>query len=293
MPPLTEPIARIGFFAGIDPKLLKKVAESAVVCDYEKGQVIVKEGETGLGMYVVLRGRVAVTRHRNGAAVRLAELGPEQCFAETSLIDEKPRSDTATALQETECLLFTRESFLALMSKNPQLAIRLARSLAERLRMTDEPGRVPPRHDARAIANGAASPALEGTRKAAIQQRLLSMFEWLYTAKAFTRFSVALLGCPVEGIAANLIEEIRVGEVKALILPADEAVDVRIEAYAEGSFGLHLFTPESPSPIRFEPVRIQAGDRFVFSLAAGHGADSNCSARLRRDSTPSTSRSIS
>jgi CRP-like cAMP-binding protein len=276
MPPLTEPIGRIGFFAGIEPKLLKKVAESALVCDYEKDQVIVREGDPGLGMYVILRGRVAVSKHKNGATVRLAELGPEQCFAETSLIDEKPRSDTATAIQETECLLFTRDSFLALMSKNPQLAIRLARSLAERLRLTDDPGRIAAKAvNGTPVANGISS-APDGTRKAAVQQRLLSMFEWLYTAKAFTRFSVALLGCPVEGVAANLIDEIRVGDVKALILPAGEASDVRIEAYSAGSFGLHVFTPQSPSPIRFDPVPIQPGDRFVFSLpdmtlaSAGH-----------------------
>jgi hypothetical protein len=57
-----------------------------------------------------------------------------------------------------------------------------------------------------------------------------------------------------------------VGDVKALILPAGESVDLRIEAYAAGTFGLHVFTPESPSPIRFEPVSIQPGDRFMFSL---------------------------
>lgn len=286
MSPLMEPIGRIEFFAGIDRKLLKKVAESAIVCDYEKGEVIVREGEMGLGMYVILRGRVEVTKDRNGTQVRLAELGPEQFFAEMSLIDEKPRSATITTLEETGCLLFTRDSFVTLMGKNPQLAIRLARSLAERLRRTDDLSRAMPAPpavssppsaaetagspgtDKSTGMNGSAGVLSEATGKAAMQQRLLRVFEWLYTAKAFTRFSVALLGCPVEGTASNLIEEIRVGDLKALILPTDEPVEMRIEAYGAGSFNLHVFTPEHPSPVRFEPVAIQPGDRFVFSLPA-------------------------
>lgn len=259
MPPLTEPIGRTAFFAGIDRKLLKKVAESAIVCAYEKGEVIVREGEMGPGMYVIMRGRVEETKYRNGSRIPLAELGPKEFFAETSLVDDKPRSATVTTLEETECLLFTRDSFLQLMGKNPQLAIRLARSLAERLRgIDDRNGNAP-------AWNGSIS---ETSGKAAVQQRLLNIFAWLYTAKAFTRFSVALLGCPVEGMASNLIEEIRVGEVKALILPAGEPVEMRIEAYDAGCFNLYVFTPEGPSPVRFDPVAIQRGDRFTLRLPA-------------------------
>src|SRR5206468_271995 len=114
MSPLMEPIGRIEFFQGIDRKLLKKVAESAIVCDYEKGETIVKEGEMGLGMYVILKGRVEVTKDKDGGSIRLAELGPDQFFAEMSLIDEKPRSASITTIEETECLLFTRDSFMTL-----------------------------------------------------------------------------------------------------------------------------------------------------------------------------------
>ena len=46
--------------------------------------------------------------------------------------------------------------------------------------------------------------------------------------RAFTRFSVAMLGCPVEGFASNTFAEIRAGDVKALVLPWDEPVDMRI-----------------------------------------------------------------
>jgi CRP/FNR family cyclic AMP-dependent transcriptional regulator len=269
MPPLTDAIGKVDFFAGIDRSLLKKMTESAVFCGYEKGEVIVREGETGLGMYVILRGRVQITKDKAGAPVRVAELGPEQFFAEMSLIDEKPRSATVTTVEETECLLFTRDSFLKLMNQNPQLAIRLARSLAERLRNTDDLGRTtpvqPPAHSV--AANGVATNGAVGSSvKAAIEEKLLNIFQRLYTAKAFTRFSVAMLGCPVEGTAPNLIQEIRVGDVKALIFPAGQLVEVQIHAHGAGSFKLNVFTPEASAPVRFDPVAILPGDRFVLTL---------------------------
>jgi CRP-like cAMP-binding protein len=292
MSAVREPIAKMDFFAGLDRKLLRKVEESAIVCQYGKGEVIVKEGEMGLGMFVILRGRVEVTENRNGLEARLAELGPEQFFAEMSLIDDKPRSATITTIEETECLLMTRDSFVKLMEKNPQLSIRLARVLAQRLRQANERSQAAasqqpalaasasPSASAAAqaaasvvpvVSNGlnhaACNTAVDSSAKAAVQQKLLAAFEWLYTMKAFTRFSVAVLGCPVEGTASNLIEEIRVGDVKALILPAGEPVEMHIEAYGAGAFNLHYFTPENSGVARFGPVGIQPGDLFTFTAS--------------------------
>ena len=283
--PLTQSLATMDFFAGLDRKLLRKLEESAIVCQYEAGEVIIREGEMGLGMYVILSGGVEVSKLRAGVPAVLAQLGPEQFFAEMSLIDDKPRSATITTREETSCLLITRDSFTQLMEKNPQLSIRLARVLAERLRQADErsqavaPAPVPvvvlPVAPAITVSNGsviangtygATSPSTTPTGKAAVQQSLLNAFERLYMAKAFTRFSVAVLGCPVEGHASNLIEEFRVGEVKALVLPADQAVQLAIEAYGAGAFNLHVFTPETHTPRRFGPIAIQPRDRFMLQL---------------------------
>jgi hypothetical protein len=192
-----------------------------------------------------------------------------------SLIEDEPSATTITTMEETECLLITRESFKQLMNKNPRLAIHLARILVERLGRADEFGQVAVDAPPGATNQGAASPAwsnssaagVSGTSvKAAIEERMLSTFERLYMVKAFTRFSVAVLGCPVEGTTSNLVDEIRVGEVKALIVPAGEPVEVRIEAIGAGSFNLHVFTPELAAPIRFGPVPIQPRDLFTLRL---------------------------
>ena len=281
---LKELFQRIDFFSGLDDKILRKLGEAAVTRQYGKDEVIVRQGEMGLGLYIIVRGRVKVEREQSGGPpIKVAELAAEQFFAEMSIVDNKPRSATVTTMEETECLLLTRDSFVTLMQKYPEIPIRVARLLAERLRAADERLAAEPPKPAPSGATNGSKPAetAQGDRAAAgaepaspaakekVQSSLLNAFQNLYTMKAFTRFSVAVLGCPVEGSAANLVDEIRVGEVKALILPAAEPVCMRITAREPGSFTLHVFVPGREGPVRFGPVAVRPEDDVTLSLDEG------------------------
>ncbi|MCU1329844.1 MAG: hypothetical protein JWN34_5214 [Bryobacterales bacterium] len=278
---LSEIIRNIEFFAGLDQKTLRRIEQSAIVCQFGPDEVIIKEGELGLGMYVVISGKVEVLKKIPGGKLKLAELGPSQFFAEMSLIDDKPRSATVATLEATECLLLTRDSLLKLMDRSPQIALRMAKMLAARLRVAGEkqasvpPKPVLPPEAAATNGNGhhAPDPADDicprpGSAKAAIQDQLVGAFSAVYALKAMTRFSVAVLGCPVEGFAANAIDEIRLGDVKVFILPAGESVHLAISAWAEGNFNLHVFHPQSVTPLRFGPVPIAESDSFTLNLPA-------------------------
>jgi len=81
---------------------------------------------------------VTVDREENGTTIRVAELGAEQFFAEMSVIDNRPRSATITTLEDTECMVLTRDSFMRLMMKYPEIPIRLARLLADRIRVVNQ-----------------------------------------------------------------------------------------------------------------------------------------------------------
>lgn len=267
---MKEIIRKIDIFAGLDEKLLSKLADTAITSTYTSNKVIIRQGETGIGMYFILRGRVAIIRNHAGQEHRLAEIGPNHFVAEMALIDDKPRSASIVTTEETECLLFTRDTFLRLMDKHPALALRLARVLADRLRTAQD------RLDEHATATATpaplpVSPSNDATMKGNVQKKLLEIFGMLYTLKAFTRFSVAVLGCPVEGHCADAVETIRLGDVKAIVLPVTGSVELAIDAYAAGQFQLHLFHPEHfeegpPKPLRFEPVAIQPGDHFTLTL---------------------------
>ena len=272
---MKEIIRKIDIFGGLDDKLLSKVAETATTHTWSRDEVIIREGEAGIGMYFLVRGQVAMA----GSSADRQDLNAEQFLAEVTLMslsDHKPRLASIISVTETECLLLPRDTFLRLMEKYPALSIRLARILAERLRAAQDRPHAPRFASAPAPAAAAASAAPSpeeggGGMKADVQKKLIETFEMLYTLKAFTRFSVAILGCPVEGDGANALEVIRLGDVKAVLLPSSGRVQMGIEAYGAGEFQLHVFHPSRfaggpPRALRFDPVPIQPNDRFTLTL---------------------------
>jgi CRP-like cAMP-binding protein len=287
-------ITKIDFFSGLDDKIQRKISDACIMRQFTRNETIVRQGEMGLGLYVIAKGHVKVDRDQGGVRMQVAELGPEQFFGEMSLLDNKPRSATVTGIDETECLLLTRDSFVRLMNKYPEIPIRMARVLAERLRLANEklaaapapvvtapaasvpatsasPQPVPTAPQPATTPNGASpatAPAPAGA-KAQIHNQLLQTFQSLYTLKALSRFSVAVLGCPVEGLAGNTVDQIRVGDVKALFFPAGEPVEMRIAAHEPGSFTLDVFTPSSEAPYHFGPVALDQHDDVRMTLLSG------------------------
>jgi CRP-like cAMP-binding protein len=97
---------------------------------YEAGKVIMREGEAGICMYVVLKGRVAI-------AIRdkiVEMIGPGGTFGEMALVDQSPRTATAGASEDSVLLSIHRKALLDLVRSHPAFGIALMRGVAERLR---------------------------------------------------------------------------------------------------------------------------------------------------------------
>jgi CRP-like cAMP-binding protein len=101
---------------------------------FKAGDVIIRENDEGETAYIIERGRVKVTREIEGREIHLAELGPGEPFGEMSMIDEKPRSATVTALEDIVAREVHRETFFRSLQSDPDVAIHLLRALFERLR---------------------------------------------------------------------------------------------------------------------------------------------------------------
>jgi len=93
-------------------------------------RTIMKEGEKGGFMYVVVKGNVAVSI--KSKVVERA--GPGGVFGEMALVDQSPRAASAVAETDAELLPVYRDDFLSLVKTKPAFAVSLLRSLAERLR---------------------------------------------------------------------------------------------------------------------------------------------------------------
>jgi hypothetical protein len=101
---------------------------------YEAGDVIVQENDCGDTAYIIDHGQVEVSKELDGQKVHLAYLGAGEIFGEMSLIDEKPRSATVTAVTETVVSEIRRDDFFHRLQTDPKVALTLLQVLFERLR---------------------------------------------------------------------------------------------------------------------------------------------------------------
>ena len=108
--------------------LARALAQTTV--RYERNKVIVKEGQAGVTMYVVLEGRLAVSIQDK----LVEKIGPGGVFGEMALVERTPR--LATVVSETDCglLAIGRNTFLDLIKASPDFAVSLLGAVGDRAR---------------------------------------------------------------------------------------------------------------------------------------------------------------
>jgi CRP/FNR family cyclic AMP-dependent transcriptional regulator len=212
-----EVIRKLDFFEPLDNKIIKKIARQCFTREFAPGELIIRQGEPGLGLYFISAGRVRVEIENAGIRTLIAELGVGDCVGELSIVDDKVRSANVVCAEPTKCLLLTRDSISKLMNKHPQIAIQMVKALVTRLRATNarilQPGREhpaqpfvdqsrpvqPQRILAAATTDGAAFPLLDSytSAKGKLRDLFVDVFSSLSAARTMTRFSMAVIGCPV------------------------------------------------------------------------------------------------
>ena len=126
---------------------------------FQPGQVIFREGDTSQEAYRILKGRVEISILADGKPVILAQLGEGDIFGEMAMVDERPRSASAQALEVSECEVLTPENFNDLVLQRPEVLIPYMASFFERLRTANDRLRLEMRLRARAESQVAGGPA--------------------------------------------------------------------------------------------------------------------------------------
>jgi CRP/FNR family transcriptional regulator len=123
-------------FTGLPLADLEKIAEFSVVKALEKGEHLFHESEIARGFYVVQRGAVSV--HRVTATGReqiIHVFRTGESFAEAALASEKGYPADARAVELSQVILVQKDGILALLRRQPELALRMLGSMASHLRV--------------------------------------------------------------------------------------------------------------------------------------------------------------
>ncbi len=133
-----EMLKRVPIFTGLDRKHIAQLSRIMVPRTFKTGDVIIKEGDQGAGVFVIISGQVEVVGGAQKASPTvLNTLGPGDFFGEMALFEGFPRSATVRALEETELLAMTRWDFRAELVSHAEIALAVLETVVRRLREAD------------------------------------------------------------------------------------------------------------------------------------------------------------
>jgi CRP/FNR family cyclic AMP-dependent transcriptional regulator len=131
-------LARAGLFQGVGRSAVTALAKQLQPVDFPPGHLIFAEGEPGDLLYIIISGKVKIGRRcHDGRENLLSIMGPSDMFGELSIFDPGPRTSSATTITEVRAALMDRDALRAWIAVRPEIADRLLRVLARRLRRTN------------------------------------------------------------------------------------------------------------------------------------------------------------
>ena len=123
-------LGKVPLFSGCSNRELQTIARAGKAVNHPEGTVIAREGEPGIGLFVIQSGTADVTI----GGRKKTSLGPGDFFGEIALLDGGPRTATVTATSDIELLGLTEWVFRGLMHEHPSIAIKTLEEMAGRLR---------------------------------------------------------------------------------------------------------------------------------------------------------------
>jgi CRP/FNR family transcriptional regulator, cyclic AMP receptor protein len=134
-----EVLARTGLFHGVEPNALATLSMQLHPVEFPRGQTLFAQGEPGDRLFIIISGKVKIGRHVIDGRGHLLEIvGPSDMVGGLSMFDPAPRTSTATAITEVRAASMDREALQAWIAERPEIAERLLRVLARRLRRTND-----------------------------------------------------------------------------------------------------------------------------------------------------------
>lgn len=132
---MSDALAAVPLFAGLDADGLEGLAKGMRVRRFRRGETVFHLGDPGDALFIVMAGSIKITLPADtGDEAILTTLRPGDFFGELALLDGAPRSATAVAIEPTETYILARERFRELIATEPVMREALLATLAAEVR---------------------------------------------------------------------------------------------------------------------------------------------------------------
>ena len=133
-----DELRQVWLFEGLTEDQLNSLSPFTYRKKFGPGDLIVEEGHTGNGLYLIVSGNVEAVKGLGTQQQKIVnKLSAGEVFGEMALLGEWPRTATVRAVDNVECLGIDRWVFLAQVERQPQVGIRMLHILAQKLRDSD------------------------------------------------------------------------------------------------------------------------------------------------------------
>jgi CRP/FNR family cyclic AMP-dependent transcriptional regulator len=132
-----ELLSRHFLLQDLNVRTLDRIVHYSLVRTVPQGSIIFRQGDPGDCLIGILRGRVRIFNiSAKNREVLLNILDSGALFGEIALLDDRPRTANASAMDDCELLTMHRQHFMPLLEEDPRLAIHMLGLLCERVRWT-------------------------------------------------------------------------------------------------------------------------------------------------------------
>ena len=130
-----EVLSQVPLFHDLTKHELQVLSVNCRERDYPVGATLLRQGETGIGLFIITGGKVQITQQGPDGTVRdLGTFERGAVLGEMSLLDDLPRTATAVALEPSTALAIPVWDFRAVLREQPDIAIKLLAIMSRRLR---------------------------------------------------------------------------------------------------------------------------------------------------------------
>lgn len=132
-------LRQVPIFATLSTLQLTEVAKIAYRRRFGRDTLILRQGEEGSSLHVVVAGRARVYFEKvNGEQATLGILGPGEFFGELAVLDYQPRRVSVAALEHCETLIIERDDLLRILRQHPDACMAMLSILCARVRRADD-----------------------------------------------------------------------------------------------------------------------------------------------------------
>ena len=129
----------VSLFSSLSQRFVSGIAKSCVERSFAAGETLVRQGNPGVGLFVIVSGKVKVVKtNEEGKRLELATHGPGEVIGEMAVLDGANRTADVIAVEDTDSLVLSSWDFRSFMEAHPEVALEILPVVVKRFRETNE-----------------------------------------------------------------------------------------------------------------------------------------------------------